>query len=385
MNDPVQPTDGSFYPDRMGDSTDGTSAPPAGWYDDPEDAGKIRFFDGVGWTESRAPRPVAFPPKGESPPLTSLTSYRGTLEVLSADIVITWADKVINTRDQKFSSPRTIPLAAIESVEVINRRGTFALRLHLCGEQPSTKFKADSSLNAFHFRPKQLDQANDLASLIAARASSRPKEVHSDLLGTLADKRVRQEAEERLSRSADAQEGARQRATQLEEQQARIRSELEAFRLKEKALKAQRADRRGLEAAAKQERKAQREETRSREAAAKQKRKAQEAFRRTPQGQARAAKERGMRTFQWVSPLETTERSAFGVVTGDKDSMKTRSFDHASTIEGIESEGWKLKHMNTTWKETGTVSRDKLLSSGQAGSVQGEVLAIYVFEAALLR
>jgi hypothetical protein len=40
-----------------GDGTDanGTSAPPARWYPDPEHAGWQRYWDGTAWTDHRAP------------------------------------------------------------------------------------------------------------------------------------------------------------------------------------------------------------------------------------------------------------------------------------------------------------------------------------------
>jgi uncharacterized membrane protein YhaH (DUF805 family) len=40
--------------------------PDAGWYDDPEDAGQLRYWDGSAWTERRQPRDVA-PPAPPAP------------------------------------------------------------------------------------------------------------------------------------------------------------------------------------------------------------------------------------------------------------------------------------------------------------------------------
>ena len=47
---------------------------PAGWYHDPGDGGRLRFFDGVNWTENYAPLdgPVSAPPSGVPDP--SVTS-----------------------------------------------------------------------------------------------------------------------------------------------------------------------------------------------------------------------------------------------------------------------------------------------------------------------
>ena len=43
--------------------------PQAGWYDDPEDATALRYWDGTAWTAERRPREVPPPPPGPiSPP-----------------------------------------------------------------------------------------------------------------------------------------------------------------------------------------------------------------------------------------------------------------------------------------------------------------------------
>ncbi|GEM_PF-6470910 len=43
-------------------------ATPAGWYPDPHDAGRWRYWDGSAWTEDRAPRGGATPPRPPSGP-----------------------------------------------------------------------------------------------------------------------------------------------------------------------------------------------------------------------------------------------------------------------------------------------------------------------------
>ena len=42
--------------------------PQAGWYDDPEDATRLRYWDGSAWTDERRPREVPPPPPGPSTP-----------------------------------------------------------------------------------------------------------------------------------------------------------------------------------------------------------------------------------------------------------------------------------------------------------------------------
>jgi hypothetical protein len=45
----------------VGDGTGG-DLPPAGWYDDPEQAGQQRFWDGTRWTDDRRPAGPPAPP-----------------------------------------------------------------------------------------------------------------------------------------------------------------------------------------------------------------------------------------------------------------------------------------------------------------------------------
>lgn len=111
---------------------------------------------------------------------------------------------------------------------------------------------------------------------------------------------------------------------------------------------------------------------------------AEEAFRRSPVGRARGAREAGLRFFQISIPLQQTERTALGVLSGDSTQagMKTSKTDAADTLAAIENEGWRLEQAGYVFRQTGAVSRDKLLSSGQTETVMGEVLGVYIFRAA---
>lgn len=44
--------------------------PQAGWYDDPEDGSRLRYWNGTAWTDERRPREVPPPPPGPSGPST---------------------------------------------------------------------------------------------------------------------------------------------------------------------------------------------------------------------------------------------------------------------------------------------------------------------------
>ncbi|MEX2562340.1 MAG: CD225/dispanin family protein [Nitriliruptoraceae bacterium] len=47
--------------------------PQAGWYDDPEQPGTLRWWDGTAWTDQRQPAPEASKPQPQQPPPQPLT------------------------------------------------------------------------------------------------------------------------------------------------------------------------------------------------------------------------------------------------------------------------------------------------------------------------
>jgi membrane protease YdiL (CAAX protease family) len=63
----------------VSDSAGQHSGPPAGWYPDPVDAGRLLFFDGVRWTGDSATRPpVPAPPRGTLPMSVSVAAIAVT-------------------------------------------------------------------------------------------------------------------------------------------------------------------------------------------------------------------------------------------------------------------------------------------------------------------
>jgi hypothetical protein len=98
-------------------------------------------------------------------------------------------------------------------------------------------------------------------------------------------------------------------------------------------------------------------------------------FWEAPYGQARSAKLAGDRYFQIEIPLDWTTRSGRMSVTGSKHSGQGR------TLTDIEAEGWELIQAGFVFKETGQISRDKFLSSGQQVNTTGETWGIYLFRA----
>jgi hypothetical protein len=123
--------------------------------------------------------------------------------------------------------------------------------------------------------------------------------------------------------------------------------------------------------------KAQKEASR----AAEETRKRQLAFQNSPQGRARAAWQTGAGLFQVSLPVATTQRTAAGVFSGDKAGIRRRTHEHTSTLDVIEAEGWRLEHASYVFEQTGSVSRDKMFSSGQTASVTGQIIGIYIFRA----
>ena len=100
-------------------------------------------------------------------------------------------------------------------------------------------------------------------------------------------------------------------------------------------------------------------------------------FAESPAGQARAAKAAGMKIFQIDFPLSKTTGVAVAMVGAFAGSTQTTDCSHI--IQSIEAEGWRLKHVGYVYRMTGTVSRDKLLASGQQTGVSGEIVGIYLF------
>jgi hypothetical protein len=117
------------------------------------------------------------------------------------------------------------------------------------------------------------------------------------------------------------------------------------------------------------------------EKAERERQQAEQAWWASPTGQARAARENGQKVFQISVPLHQTERSVWGTLSGDPAAKRQKTSDPIGPIEQIEAQGWTLAHAGYVFRETGSVSRDKLLSSGQTAQVTGEVVGIYLFRA----
>lgn len=109
--------------------------------------------------------------------------------------------------------------------------------------------------------------------------------------------------------------------------------------------------------------------------------KAERAFWQSAAGQARMAKQNGQRWYQVEMPVVETTRTLNSMLFGDVDTKNRRGTGQGALISAIEEEGWELFQAGFVFHETGQVSRDKLLSSGQSIKTTGQTFGIYLFRA----
>ena len=95
-----------------------------------------------------------------------------------------------------------------------------------------------------------------------------------------------------------------------------------------------------------------------------------------PVARARDTHAAGAQLFQIALPLSKT--AAINATLSAPAAITTTA-EHGSILERIEAEGWHLEHANYVFRVTGSVSRDKLLSSGQQEAVSGEIVGVYLF------
>jgi hypothetical protein len=109
-------------------------------------------------------------------------------------------------------------------------------------------------------------------------------------------------------------------------------------------------------------------------------RKEHERFLASPVGQARTAFESGDAVFQATFTINETRAEVVSMVGAY---AKTRAKDDPTSIlNGICREGWDVVNASFVFRELGSVSRDKFLSSGQQVAVKGDVVGYYVFRRA---
>jgi hypothetical protein len=103
------------------------------------------------------------------------------------------------------------------------------------------------------------------------------------------------------------------------------------------------------------------------------------AFWQSAQGRARTAKRDGQTFFQLMLPLASTSRAWNSLLFGDVATTTRNRPEQGAVLTQIESEGWELFQAGYVFQETGAVSRDKLLSSGQSVQTTGDTQGVYLF------
>lgn len=102
-----------------------------------------------------------------------------------------------------------------------------------------------------------------------------------------------------------------------------------------------------------------------------------QAFMQTPVGRARAAFEAGAVLFQYAHDIESQEAVIVAMVGSH---TTRRSTDPTEILNAVAREGWSLVNASFVFREQGSQSRDKFLSSGQNIAVKGTTVGYYVFE-----
>jgi hypothetical protein len=124
----------------------------------------------------------------------------------------------------------------------------------------------------------------------------------------------------------------------------------------------------------------ERDRQKAEDKAKRQAQKAEEQFRASPIGQATTAFDEGDGFFEIMLPISQTRRTMFAPGTYDGYSVKTqRSGSHGDLLSRIEAIGWRLEHVGYVFQMQGSVSRDKLLSSGQETGITGAIMGVYLF------
>lgn len=103
------------------------------------------------------------------------------------------------------------------------------------------------------------------------------------------------------------------------------------------------------------------------------------AFAESPAGLARAARRAGAGMFQIQLSLQETTKTPWLAAGVSHDVTSGKGRVHHDTLSAIEAEGWRLEHVGYVFVQTGSISRDKMLSTGQSANVTGYIAGIYLF------
>jgi hypothetical protein len=129
-----------------------------------------------------------------------------------------------------------------------------------------------------------------------------------------------------------------------------------------------------------------RERQKADEKAAKERAAAEAAFLRSPVGRASAASAEGAGFFHVELEMSEVGRSNLDLLAGYSGApgVERKRAGHGGVLAQIEDVGWRLEHVGYVYVETGQVSRDKLLSSGQQVATLGKTVGHFLFRRAEL-
>ena len=135
------------------------------------------------------------------------------------------------------------------------------------------------------------------------------------------------------------------------------------------------AEEREAERRAREEEQSRQDAARAEQAKAAEEQRKREAFLATPIGAATAAKEQGQMFFEVQLEVGGHVGSAgFGTI----ESRRT-STSSAAVLGQIEKLGWRLEHAGYYFMITGETSTDRVFVSGEATSVSGATIGVYLF------
>ena len=120
------------------------------------------------------------------------------------------------------------------------------------------------------------------------------------------------------------------------------------------------------------------------EKAAKERAVAEEAFLRSPVGRATGARAEAAGFFHVELEMSEVGRSNLDLLGGYSGApgVERKRAGHGGVLAQIEDVGWRLEHVGYVYVETGQVSRDKLLSSGQQVATLGKTVGHFLFRRA---
>ena len=163
-------------------------------------------------------------------------------------------------------------------------------------------------------------------------------------------------------------------------QNTAVRAQRDEFAATQKATKEQIA---ATQKAAKADEAAAKAALRETENAAKQAAAAEKAFQASPVGRATTAAREGAGFFHLQLEMSEIGRSGadiFGYTGGV--GVERKRGGHTDVLSQIEDVGWHLDNVGYVYMETGQISRDKLLSSGQEVATLGKTVGHFLFRRA---